>query len=299
MAALVAPVEKPAPPRPAAPAERVPQAAKPRVAAVTRTSSTRKLRSGDLICGACGEGNLPTRKFCGRCGESLHSAEVVRVPWWRRLLRRRGPKVVSADRHGRRRSSFGFGDAARKVYRVARTVIGVAVLLGGILYAAYPPFRTTVNAEVTGVRQQVTHKVDQTFVPVHAAKIVAGAQDAGHPGTAAVDEVLDTYWQAPAGIGEYPSLTLTFQRPVTLERLVIHSGVANAYAAHGRPSHVVLIYSNQESDSLDLMDTAKPQTLPAQHALRVTSVRIEIASTYTGGTPPDVAISEIELFALP
>jgi hypothetical protein len=277
----------------------VPQAARPRVAAVTRTPSTRKLRPGDLICGACGEGNLPTRKFCGRCGESLRSAEIVRIPWWRRLFRRRGPKVVSASKHGRARSSFGFGDGARRVYRVARTVVGVIVLLGGILYAAYPPFRTTVNAEVTGVRQQVTHKVDQTFVPVHAAKVVASAQAKGHPGGAAVDEGINTYWQAPAGVGVYPSLTLTFQRPVTLERLVIHAGVANAYTSHGRPSQVVLIYSNQESDSLDLMDTANAQTVSATHALRVSTVRIEIASTYSGGTPPDVAISEIELFALP
>lgn len=275
----------------------MPQVARPKAPAVTKTAPSRKPRPGDLICGACGEGNLPTRKFCGRCGESLRTAEVVTVPWWRRLFHRRGPKVVAAAK--RSRSTFGIGDALRRAYRVGRLLIGVLVLLGGVLYAAYPPFRTMVNAQVTGARQQVTHKVDQTFVPVHAAKVTASAQAKGHPAAAAVDEALDTYWRAPAGTARFPYLTLTFQHPVTLERLIVHSGVANAYTAHGRPAQLVLIYSNGESESLELTDTAKPQTVPARHALHVSSVRIEIASTYSGGTPPDVAISEIELFALP
>lgn len=300
MSALVAPVRKAEPPPPAEPVERVPQAARPKAAAVTRTPSERKLRPGDLICGACGEGNLPTRKFCGRCGESLATAEVVSTPWWRRLFRRRGPKVVAAAKHGKRkRSTFGFGDAARRVYRVARVVIGIVVILGGVLYAAYPPFRTTINSEVTGVKQDVTKNVDKVFVPAHAAKVVASASAKGHPASLAVDEVLNTYWQAPASQGQFPSLTLTFQHPVTLERMIIHSGVPAAYTAHGRPSQLVLIYSNQESESLDLKDTSKPQTLNINHALRVSSVRLEVASTYSGGKPPDVAISEIELFALP
>ena len=141
------------------------------------------------------------------------------------------------------------------------------------------------------VRQQVTHKVDQTFVPVHAAEVVASGQVAGHPGTAAVDEALDTYWQAPAGVGVYPSLTLTFQHSVTLERLVIHSGVANAYTAHGRPSQVVLIYSNQESDSLDLMDTAlivdEPFMLPAHIDLAA------LRAKFDAGTLPPMFVDLI------
>lgn len=282
----------------AEPVERAPRAPRPKAAAVTMTPSTRKLNPGDLICGACGEGNLPTRKFCGRCGESLASAEVVRIPWWRKLFRRRGPKVVAVAKHGRKRSTFGIGDAARRVYRTGRIVVGIIVLLAGILYASYPPFRTEINNKVTGVKQDVAQKVQQTFVPVHAVRVTASTQDKGHPGTAAVDEVLSTYWQAPAGTAQFPSLTLTFQHPETLERVIIHSGVSTDYTGHGRPSQVVLIYSNQETDSLDLADTVKPQTLNVNHALRVTSVRIEVASTYSGGKPLDVAISEIELFAL-
>ncbi|WP_173160293.1 hypothetical protein [Phytohabitans suffuscus] len=39
---------------------------------------------------------MPTRKFCHRCGDSLVSAEVVRAPWWRRLLPRRRPNTVQS-----------------------------------------------------------------------------------------------------------------------------------------------------------------------------------------------------------
>ncbi|HEX3648457.1 MAG TPA: zinc ribbon domain-containing protein, partial [Pseudonocardiaceae bacterium] len=299
MAALVAPVRRTEPVAPPEdePVERVPQAARPKAPPVMRTASERKLRPGDLICGACGEGNMPTRKFCGRCGESLATAEVVRAPWWRRLFRRRGPKVVAAAKHSRKRSTFGAGDVFRRVYRVGRVVVGIVIIIGGVLYAAYPPFRTTVNSEVTGVKQNVTSKVNTAFVPVHASKVVASAQDKGHAASLALDEVLNTYWLAPAGTGQFPSLTLTFQHPVSLQRMIIHSGVPNDYTGHGRPSQMVLIYSNQESESLDLQDTAKAQTLNITHALRVSSVRIEIASTYSGGKPSDVAISEIELFA--
>jgi hypothetical protein len=290
-------------PVPAEPVERAPQAVRARTAAVTKTKPTRTLRPGDLICGACGEGNVATRKFCGRCGESLHAAEVVRTPWWRKLLGRRGAKVVAADRRpGHRptgRSGFDLKQVFRRVYRVGRMVIAVVVLVGGVVYAAYPPFRTEVNTQVTSLKDKATHKVDTVFVPVHAVKVTPSAQDPGHPGSSAVDEVLSTYWLAPASQGQNPSLMLTFDHPETLKRMIVHAGAPDGYTKHGRPALLLLLFSNQESDTINLQDTDKPQTVDVSHALQVSSVRIEVAGTFPGGTPPDVAISEIELFALP
>jgi hypothetical protein len=305
VAALVAPVTGPdaeAEPAEQEPAERVPQVSKPRATAVTRTPSTRQLNAGDLICGACGEGNMPTRKFCGRCGESLKLATVVHVPWWRRVLRRRGPRVVPIDKRpvGRRHraATGGLRHRLRRVYRVGRLVVCVLVLIGGLGYAAYPPFRTAVNSVVTSAKQKVTNKVEQTFVPVHAVTVQASAADPGHPAQAAVDENLSSYWLAPASINQAPVLTLTFQHPETLEKVIVHAGTTADYTGHGRPEVLFFLFSNQESDSLQLADTVQPQTLQLTHSALVTSVRIQVATTYAGGTPPDVAISEIELFAL-
>ena len=59
----------------------------------------RVAQPGDRICGACGEPNDPSRKFCRRCGANLVEAKVVaaaKVAWYRRL--------------------FGGGDKAPKQY---------------------------------------------------------------------------------------------------------------------------------------------------------------------------------------
>ena len=305
MAALVAPVrrsDRSDDADEAEPAERAPEVSRPRAAAVTLTKSTRRLRPGDLLCGACGEGNLPTRKFCGRCGESLRTAEVVRTPWWRRLFRRRGAKVVAAHRRpgqapgGR---SSGLRQALRRIYRVGRLVIAVILLAAGVFYGAYPPFRSEVNTEVAALKDKITNQVNQVFVPVHAVKIDANAQAPGHPASAAFDEALNTYWLAPAAEGQNPTLTLTFAHPVTLQRMIVHAGASDGYTAHGRPSLLLLVFSNQESDTINLQDTAKQQTVTITHALQVSSMQIQVAETYQGGTPTDVAIAEIELFALP
>jgi hypothetical protein len=285
------------------PAERTPEVSRPRVAPVTLTKSTRRLRPGDLICGSCGEGNLPTRKFCGRCGESLRAAEVVRTPWWRWLFRRRGAKVVAANRRpGQRPGGRGGGGARqllRRVYRVARLAIAVVVLVGGVAYGAYPPFRTYVNGEVNAAKGKVTSKVNQVFVPVHPNKIQANAEVPGHLAAAAMDEAVNTYWLAPAAPGQNPALTLTFAHPVTLERMIVRVGASDGYTTHGRPSLLLLVFSNQQSDTVSLRDSNKPQTVNISHALQVSGVQIQVAETFPGGTPPDVAITEVELFGLP
>jgi hypothetical protein len=230
----------------------------------------------------------------------LREAEVVRVPWWRRLFRRRGAKVVAAHRRPGQRTDSGFSlkQVLRRIYRTVRLVGAVVLLVAGIAYGAYPPFRNYVNGEVAAVKGKVSSKVNQVFVPVHAAKIVANAQDPGHPATAAADEALNTYWLAPT-TGANPTLTLTFAHPVTLERMIVHSGASDAYTAHGRPQLLLLVFSNQESDTISLQDSAKQQTVNITHAALVSSVQIQVAETYAGGNPSDVAVAEVELFALP
>jgi len=59
----------------------------------------------------------------------------------------------------------------RRIYRVGRLAIAMVILVGGVAYGAYPPFRTYVNGQVGAVKSKVTSKVDQAFVPVHPSKI--------------------------------------------------------------------------------------------------------------------------------
>jgi hypothetical protein len=274
---------------------------------VTRTQPTRRLRPGDLICGECGEGNRPARKFCGRCGEPLLLAETVRTPWWRALIPRRGPRTVVLAGEPRLGSTGGSGRKAgrdlgqgmRKLYRMVRLGMGLALLGAGLVYGVYPPFRDTVNSEFAAVKQKLSSEASRGLVPVHPVKVTVNLQAAGHRGADAVDGFTSTYWLARWNPGHAPVLTLHFGRRVTLERMVLISGASGNFTAAGRPATLDLIFSNDESGIVVPQDTPKPQTLRISHAALITSVQIQIGSVYPGLSGSKVAIRDIELFALP
>jgi hypothetical protein len=281
--------------------ERAPQAARRRGPAVTKTAPTRRLRPGDLICGDCGEGNPPTRKFCSRCGESLSQAESVKVRWWRKLFRKRGPKVVAiseakADR-GSRPATGAARHSLRKVYRRVRIAGGLVVILAGVVYGSYPPFRSFINDKVSSGKSAISKKVDTHFVPERPVTVKANLQSKGHPAAHATDTFTNTYWSAPFSYTNYPTLTFTFSHRITLERMIINLG-ASDFAAHGRPSLLVLVFSNQESATLTPIDTPKAQTLNISHAIAVTSVRIQVEGVRPGTAGSDMAISNMELFGI-
>lgn len=307
----------------AEPPERTPQATRKLAAAVTKTKPTRRLRAGDLICGQCGEGNVLTRRFCSRCGASLLEAERVGTPWWRRLARlfQRGPRVVelpaddvtakagasgtrggSAVHDAQLRKTLAGRDPRyqlRKMYRRARLVLACVIMLGGIAYGSYGPFRALIDGRVESTKSRITRAIDIHLVPVHAVTVSANLQEKGNPGFDAVDGFLNTYWLAPYSEADYPTLTLTFGQAVTLERMIIYSGVSENYLAHGRPSLLVLVFSNDKSATLTPQDTPKEQILNISSAVQITSLKIEVEGIYPGtGRPSGVAISDIELFRL-
>ena len=295
-------------PEPGEPAEMAPQAARARRIAVTKTKPTRRLRPGDLICGECGEGNAPARKFCSRCGKPLLTAEIVKTPWWRKLLPRRGPKTVAISDQRRpgstgvsvRRAGPDIRQGFRRLYRITRLGAGIALACAAILYGAYPPFRNLINGEFTSVKQKAGSVASsRTLVPVHPVKVTANLQVTGHPGTGAVDGFTNTYWLAPWSEGHVPVLTLYFGHKVTLERMILMSGTSSNYTADSRPATLNLIFSNDESDTVVPKDTPKAQTLTIRGAALVTSVQIQVGSVYPGLSSSNVAISDIELFALP
>jgi hypothetical protein len=323
-AAAASPVDRTEEPAPAAPPgedtiqELLPQARRrqhPTVVVKTKPSHT--VAPGDLICAVCGEGNAPTRRFCARCGESLVNAVPVKVPWWRRLLQRliprRGPKVVklkpgtgttgTADGSAKGvavdDSHFDGRSLLRRVYRRGRIIIAFCLVAGGAVYGVYPPFRDTVNRHVTSIKQKITNEAGQALVPIHAVQVTANASLPRHGASLATDELLNTYWLAPWSPSSVPSLTLTFSHPVTLEKVILHSGASDAYIADGRPSTLHLVFSNHESFTIQPQDTAQAQTYGISHAVLVKSVEIQIPSVYQGSGPsPNVAITEIELFGI-
>lgn len=282
------------------PGEQAPQAAKRLQPPVTKTAPSRRLLPGDLICGQCGEGNPPVRKFCSRCGTSLVEAEVVKRPWWKKLLPSRGPKVVAIGTQpghaGGGRFDIKLG--VRKAYRRARAGLAILVVIAGLAYAISPQLKSTVNGWFSTAKSRVITLAHPTYVPVHPVRVVANEQLAGHPGQLATDEFTNTYWLAPWKPVKEPTLTLTFAHKVTLKEMILYSGVAAHYVAFGRPAVLHLVFSNGNSDTITPQDTDKPQTLRITGASGITSVEFQVIAVYQGNGAANMAITEIELFSL-
>ena len=286
--------------------EQVPQIARARAVAVTKTAPSRRLQAGDLICGNCGEGNTPNRKFCSRCGDSLVEATAVEIPWWHRFRPRRGPRTVklggepgkAAGGQSLQAPRFDLRHIASQIYRKARIVVAVALVAAGVIYGIYPPFRTEVNSVFTSEKSKVAGIIDQKFAPIHPIKCVANAHVSGHPGGLACDGFFNNYWLAPWKPSPEPTLTMTFAHRVTITRLILHNGAFGRYVQEGRPSSLHLVFSNDESFTITPQDSPQPQTFVIKHAVLIKSIVIQITATYQGTAGTNVAISQIELFGI-
>jgi hypothetical protein len=299
--ALVTPVDTAGAAKPDTdePGELAPQEGKERSAPVRKTVADHNYRPGDLICGECGTGNSPLRKFCSRCGNSLASAVVARASWWQRLFHRK-PKVLKAGTRPKKPGATKSRSLFRQIERKARAVIGIAILLAGILYAAYPPFRNNINSYVTEAKQKVFGIASGTLSPIRPATTAANMELPGHPAKLATDEFNNTYWLATwGGVGATPpTLTLTFNKTVILRQMIIYIGASDKYTAHDRPSVVELQYSNEKTDFVRPKDTSDKQQFSLPNGVGVTSVQIKILDVFPAQGSSDVGVTEVELFGL-
>ncbi len=311
-AALVAPVPPPrAEPSPAlkpptqTPSERNPQPQEmlPQQPVRRRPTApevplppTRQPQPDDLICGMCGEGNPPTRRFCSRCGESLQTATVVPTPWWRRLLRLFERKLRPVGSRPKRRPGLL---TARGVMTALRRVLIVALLLFGLLYAVFPSMRSLVNGLVVSGKDKIESMFVQQYVPVRPIQVTATGEVPGHLAPLASDGFTNTFWAAPDAAGQ-PSLVLEFDRPTDLVRAIVHNGGGAEFQALGRPRDLHLVYIDGDrtigaSDVL-LTDTPEEQQVEFTGGNGATRVEVHVMSVYSSLDNPGLALSEIELF---
>lgn len=279
-----------------------PQKVRVRPAPVGKTKPTRRLQPGDLICGKCGEGNPPTRKFCSRCGDELATAQVVRRRWWQKLMfwnRPRKPMAAGA-RPGQRGSRKRVGTRIFAVYQKVWRIAGVVLLLASLVYLFVPPARDYVNNAmgnpVTAVKDRVTRIVNPTYSPVRPEQVVASAEVPEHEAGKAFDQYNNTYWAAPWDAQAHPRLTVEFGRPVTLSRLIVTPGASDEFIASHRPMAVHLVYSNNQSDTIRPQDGAEPQIFELANAKDVTRVEISVIEIYQAADAPNIALTELEFF---
>jgi ribosomal protein L40E len=287
------PPETPAEPaaqKTAAPVAAVlPGAAAPKARKRTAAPLDQPLQPGDLVCGSCGAGNSPSRKFCRRCGHDLAEAEVAKIPWWRRILPKRGPRTKVAGTRPRQRRRSRLPSYAR--------VVVVLALVAGVVYLTKPlwsPAGEYVMDRVKGtVKVQPVKYTASSSAPGHAPRRVHD----GHP---------NRYW-APAEPGharrEY--VEVTFSGPVRLVYVNISLGASDKEARflrNGRPTKIrATVFDSQGgADNLNTwtMDDAVGFQLRGVHRSDVTRLRLMIIQSHLGDRPRShVAIGEVDFEA--
>ncbi|NUT51903.1 MAG: zinc ribbon domain-containing protein [Saccharothrix sp.] len=264
---------------------------KPSTAHRPRLTERRTPQPGDLICGQCGEANPPTRKFCSRCGAQLVEAAVVAEKWWRRFLPDRRPPEAGT-RPGRRA-----GTVRRGVGRVLRWSFVVALLAAIGAYGLIPSFRGLVNTTATGVVRDVKGLFVTDLTPVRPVAVSATAESPGHPPQLAADNATNTFWLAPV-TPQPPALVLDFGREVDLREAIVRVGNPEDLQAAHRPKKLHLVYPTGETFDVDLADTPDEQRVKIEGSAGSSKVEVHVVELHRSLRGDEVAIAEIEFFAV-
>lgn len=261
---------------------------------IVQSEPSRKLQPGDLVCGDCGEANLPTRKFCSRCGTSLADAETVKERWWRRLLPKHKPRRVD-ETVTARNATPQRRQHKRRILPVIRRTVAVVILVAGVVYAAVPTVREIVDPRVLALRDWATHLFIPEYVPVRAIKVTSPApEDRKHPVAHVSDTFFNTYWLTP--VKGLKVVELEFQEPAEPKQVIIRGGIKDDLKGSQRPRTVHVVWPTGKAQDVVLSDNTDPQTFELDSGGPVTSVEFFVQDTYQSVESDQVAVTEIELF---
>ncbi|MBB2924050.1 zinc ribbon domain-containing protein [Cellulomonas cellasea] len=290
-ALLARPVDPPtAQPRHDGPAPVLPGARAPKPRTVRPAPVDEPPRNpGDQVCGQCGAGNVATRKFCRRCGESLADAPVVLRRSWRERVLTRRPRELAAGARPRVR---------RRPFRARWVVVpAVLVLLVGGVW--------TQRERLSDLYDTVVDRAVGNG-PVNPAQVVASSEAEGRGAAAAMDGATNQSW-APAqpgeGVGEF--LEMRFDEPFRLAYVRVFSGASTQqpeFLAQGRPEEVALTLlsadGTQTTEQLRLADAVGGQEFPVG-ADDVVAARLTVLSAYPVPEGASVSLGEVEFLGRP
>jgi F5/8 type C domain len=283
-----------------------PEAVKPttvraRPAAKAKTAPARVVNPGDLVCGQCGEGNDPGRKFCRRCGGSLQRATVFILPWYQRWWRKLTTRKTRAagDRPASRRRAIG-GAGPGWLTSGFMKVLGIAVVLL-VLLTIVGPWRGHLRHDASNDYHRIFNDVHPKYNPVHPFAATATTSAAGHPAANAIDGAVNTSWQTNApdnGIGQ--SLKIRLGAASNLDEIGFLSGdqdTPSSYLTEPRPEKVHLTAAGAQpySKDLTLKDVATFQSFTIK-AKDASSLTITIDSVYPSDQGKQASMAEVELF---
>ncbi len=287
-------------------------------------------RADQVRCSSCGSGNLPTHRFCHRCGERLVrralrdeepvAANTVKLPWWRRFVfwffwrHRGGARIFDAGtRPGRRPvRRVGLEPVPRRSGRLSWLRATWKRIWPDVLLALM--IALLVALLTPGVRGNVVDWVEHRLgkpVPVAQAQMAVVSRPGcavpactGHPAALVVDEFTTTYWVGPWNAKANPSLTVRFARPVDLTSVIVHLVDEKHETDRYRlPMQLEFVYDNGKRDVVttkDVDDLAKGQKGNLREAKRVSRATIYVRAVHPSlHKSPYVALTNLEFFEHP
>jgi len=280
-----------------------PQAVKPGATktrpAAKKAPATRQINPGDKICGQCGEGNDPIRKFCRRCGASLVEAVVYKLPWYKALWRRltKGKQRQAGDRPKMRRRAFGGhgGWAGRLV--VALLVLAVLAL---VVLSLVGPAHKSLRKTESRYYHDVVGVVHPTYHPFFAKDASASTSAPGHTPDLLIDGQKNTSWQSNAKTTGQ-TIVINFSSATNVAKIGFDIGdqdTPQAYQTEPRPSKLKLVFGgpHHEQHTVNLQDVPGFQTFTVS-TKDVTGVTISIEGVYAAtGNGQNVSIAQVEFF---
>jgi hypothetical protein len=278
-----------------------PSAVKARPTPRSKAAPTRVVNPGDLVCGQCGDGNEPSRKFCRRCGASLQKAEVFTLPWhtrmWRKLTTRKTRQA--GERPKNRRRAIGGSGPGWLTSWFTRILVLVIILL--VIAAFVGPWRHSIRHALSRGDHDVHNAVHETFNPVHPISATATSSAPGHGPGLAIDGGSNTSWQTgAAGDGVGQSLKIRLATTTNVDKigfLIGDTDTPQAYVTEPRPESIRVTFNGVHPYTKDitLKDTPSFQTTTVK-AKDAASLTITIDSVYPSSQGTHAAITEVELF---
>ena len=265
---------------------------------------TRTPQKGDLICGECGEANPPGRKFCSRCGTSLAAAVVVRIPWWKRIFRRKPKSAMAGERPWTAKEGGKKKPKRRGMARFIgpiRKYGGILLLVAGIVYGIYSPFRGWVNDRYTGAKDKVMSIIHPQFDQVTAGPGTTSNEsvplDPDHPASMATDGFKNTYWLSPPPSADFrPELDVLLTEKVDLAKIIVRTGASDDFQGHHRPKTLLFIFDTGTQDEVQLKNTPEAQTVTIHNGKGVQRFKIAVTDVYQSIDGTDMGLTEIEFF---
>lgn len=240
---------------------------------------------GEVDCPRCRERNPMERVRCQRCGLELRVPQAVAPP----------PLPIPPSAAAPPRS----GSVARKLLPVAGAVVGAVALIAVAVFLAGrgPDLDGDPPPGGGGAAPPGLVRVDPRSVRASASST---NPDQGFAVANTLDGDAGTTWQSDGGrlrsnVGV--RLTYQFTNPVQLTRITLVNGDGRSPADYANNQRVkrLRLTSGSWSARWNLDDRAEPQTL-AVEAGSVSSLTLEVESTYPGARFKDLAVTEVAFY---